>query len=214
MSEEPEPNYTQAAVIPVMESEVSALINQLPDFPGFSSRIWRETMCRKDGEYTEERVAMEIEYRITGGNTADSISRENYVDTLRNLWIEQGYEITRDGTSPDGEWFNLEARRDDGITLWYNVAHAVSLFVQSGCVPASDHSDIQYIPPSGGIVPGSSDDIMNRLQDEIQGYPEEPQDEAVSPFDESESASPAGMMPWSRESDNSDPGMNPYNDQL
>ena len=214
MNEEPEPKYTQAEVIPVMEAEITAITSQLPDFPGFSSRSWREAPCRKDGAYTDDRVSMEIDYRVKGGNAADSVARETYVDALRDLWAGQGYEITWDETSPDGEWFNLEARRDDGITLWYSVAHAVSLKVQSGCVPASDHSEIQYIPPSGGVVPGSEEDIMNRLEDEIQGYPEEPEEEAVSPFDESGSASPPGMVPWNREPDASGPGANPYNDQL
>ncbi|MDA1362675.1 hypothetical protein O1R50_23840 [Glycomyces luteolus] len=144
----------------------------------------------------------------------DSIARETYVDALRELWTDQGYEITWDYTSPDGEWFELEARRDDGITLWYSVAQAVSLKIQSGCVPASDHSEIQYIPPAGGVVPGSSDDVMNRLQDEIQGYPEEPQEEAASPSDESESPTANGMVPWAREPDSAEAGPNPYADHL
>jgi hypothetical protein len=214
MDEEPEPKYTQAEVIPVMEAEVTAITAQLPDFPGFSSRSWRETTCRKDGAYTEDRVGMEIDYRVTDGNTVDSIARKTYVDTLRELWTEQGYEITWDETSSDGEWFELEARRDDGITLWYSVAHAVSLKVQSGCVPASSHSEIQYIPPSGGVIPGSQDDIMDDLKDEIQGYPEEPQEEAVSPFEEAESPSANGMAPWSRDPDPIDSGPNSYDGQL
>jgi hypothetical protein len=214
MNEQPEPKHTQAEAIPVMEAEVAAIIGELPEFPGFSSRSWRETPCYKDGAYTEERVGMEIEYRIVDGNTAESLARVAYVDALRELWTEQGYEITWDEASPDGEWYNLEARRDDGVKLWYNVAHAVSLMVQSGCVPASDHSEIQYIPPSGGIIPGGPDDIMNKLKDEIQGYPEEPQEEAILPFEEAESSSPAGMVPWTREPGPAGTDVNPYGDQL
>jgi len=88
--------------------------------------------------------------------------------------------------------------------------HGVALKVQSGCGPASDHSEIQYLPPSGGVIPGSPDDSMNDFKDEIQGYPEEPQEEATSPFEESESSSPAGMAPWTRQPDPAESGSNSY----
>jgi hypothetical protein len=214
MDEEPEPKYSQAEAIPVMEAEVTAIIEQLPDFPGFAARSWVETPCFKDGAYTEDRVGMEIDYRFSGDSAADPLIRETYVDVLRDFWTEQGYEITMDEASATGKFYDLEARREDGVKLWYVVATGVALKVQSGCVPASDHSEIQYLPPSGGVVPGSPEDTMNDLKDEIQGYPEEPQEEAVSPFEESESPSANGMAPWSREPGPIDSGPTSYDGQL
>lgn len=214
MNEEPESKYTEAEVFAPMEAEVAAIIEVLPEFPGFNSRIWNETPCYKDGDYTEERVGVEITYSFDAVMSADTLTRETYVEVLRERWTEQRYEITWDESSETGKFYNLEARREDGIKLWYAVATGTSLTVQSGCVPASDHSDIQYIPPSGSIVPGSSHDIMNDLKGAIQGYPEKPQEEAVSPFEESESPSANGMVPWSREPEPQVARPNSYDGQL
>jgi hypothetical protein len=214
MNEEPEPEYSEAEVFAPMEAEVAEIIEALPDFPGFASRSWAETPCYKDGAYTEDRVGVEITYVFDGTAAVDPLIRETYVDELRERWTEQGYEITWDEASATGKFYELEARREDGIKLWYSVAHGVALKIQSGCVPASDHGEIQYIPPSGGVVPGSPEDIMNHLEEEIQGYPEEPQEEAVSPFDASESASPPGMVPWSRGPGPTDSGLSSYEGQL
>lgn len=212
--EPPESNYTQAEVYAPMEAEVAEIVAALPDFPGFFSRSWSSVGCSHNGQDNYDYINVEINYTFDEGTSQEPLVRQEYVDVLRDYWTENGYDIHHDETTPDGVDHSIEARRDDGINFWYWVTGMVALKVQSGCVPRSDHSEIQYIPPSGGIVPGGPLDIMNKLEDEIQGYPEAPQEEATSPFTESESPSPTGMVPWAREPDPIETGANPYEDQL
>lgn len=215
MNNEEEPPtsvYTEAEAFAPMEAEVAETVAALPDFPGFESRSWNELPCSHNGVDDEDYVNIEIRYGFDDADSATPLVRETFVDALRERWTELGYEIHRDNATPDGEHHAIEARRDDGINLWYRVATGVSLMVQSGCVPKSDPSEIQYIPPAGGLVPGSKWDTIDI--DGVQGLPEEPTEEAVSPFEESESASPAGMVPWNRDPDPADHRPSPYDGQL
>jgi hypothetical protein len=110
--------------------------------------------------------------------------REQYVDALREYWTGQGYTITTDDAveGPERTDRNLVAVRDDGISLWYAVGGYVGLFIGSGCVPVSDKSEIEYIPPTGGIEPGGKGDNVGEYFPE--GIPTSR--EAVAPFESPE----------------------------
>jgi hypothetical protein len=208
----PESVYTEAEAFAPMEAEVADIVAALPEFPGFESRSWNELPCAHNGVDDSDYVNIEIRYGFNDIESSSPTVRETYVDMLRERWNGQGYDIHRDQATPDGEHYALEARRDDGINLWYRVATGVTLLVQSGCVPKSDPGEIQYLPPAGGPVPGSEWDTIDI--DGVQGLPEAPSEEAVSSFSESESPSPAGMVPWNREADPSESGPSPYEGQL
>jgi hypothetical protein len=208
----PETAYNEAEAFAPMEAEVADTIAVLPEFPGFDSRSWNELPCSHNGIDDSDYVNIEIRYGFDDADSATPLVRETFVDVLRERWTELGYDIHRDEPSATGKYYALEARRDDGINLWYRVATGVTLLVQSGCVPKSDPGEIQYLPPAGGLVPGSEWDTIDI--DGVQGLPEAPSEEAVSPFSESESPSPAGMVPWNREADPSESGPSPYEGQL
>jgi hypothetical protein len=206
--EPPEATYTEAESFGPMEAEVAEIVAELPDFPGFNSRSWNELPCSHGGIDNAEYVNVEIRYGFDEAESATTTVRETYVSSLRERWTDLGYDIHRDEASGTGKFYSLEARRDDGINLWYSVATGVSLLVQSGCVPKSDPSEIEYIAPAGGLVPGSEWDTIDI--EGVQGVPEAPTEEAVSPFEESDSPSPTGMVPWAREPDPGETGPSPY----
>lgn len=197
--EPPESTYTEAEAFAPMESAATEAVAVLPDFPGFESRSWNELPCSHNGIDNSDYVNIEIRYGFNDADSMTPLVRETYVDSLREYWEIQGYEIHRDEPSGTGKYYSLEARREDGINLWYRVSGGVSLLIKSGCVPKSDGSEIQYIPPAGGLAPGSKWDTVDI--EGVQGVPEGPSEEATSPFEESESSSPAGMVPWAREPD-------------
>lgn len=207
--EPPESTYTQAEVYAPMEAEIAEIVQDLPDFPGFYSRTWSGLDCLHNGQADYDYINVEITYVFDEGTSLDPLVRQEYLDFLRSRWADQGYDVHRDEATPDGVNHSLEARRDDGINLWYRVAGLVGLTVQSGCVPVSDKSEIEYIQPAGGIEAGGPLDLVTTY------FPDGiPTSEAVSPFAESESASSAGMVPWVREPDPIGMGANPFDDQL
>lgn len=62
----------------------------------------------------------------------------------------------------------LSAQREDGISLGYAVGKYAGIIINSGCVPVSEPGEIDYIPPVGGIEPGSGQDNVDRyLPDSI-----------------------------------------------
>ncbi|WP_155829799.1 hypothetical protein [Glycomyces tenuis] len=200
MSEEPpESEYTQAEAYAPMEQAVVDTIAVLPDFPGFTARSWRELPCSHNGVDDPDYTNIEISYSFGKELSADPKVREDYIDVLREHWAELGYTTRTD--EGDGAGFHdLSVKREDGIALWYKVWDMVGLVVQSGCVPVSDKGEIEYIPPAGGIEPGSDGDIVEEYFPD--GIPtEETSDEAVAPFDHTTTAGLAGMVPWSREPD-------------
>lgn len=206
--EPPETVYTEAEAFAPMEAEVAEIAASLPDFPGFYTRSWNEMPCSHDGIDDEDYVNIEIRYGFDDADSATSNVRDTYVSKLRERWTDLGYDIHRDEPSPTGKNYSLEARRDDGINLWYSVATKVTLYVQSGCVTRSDPSEIAYIAPTGGVDAGSQRD--NIRIDGFEGMPEAPSETATAPFQESESPSPTGMVPWAREPDPSEKGPSPY----
>lgn len=214
MSEEPpESEYTQAEAYTPMEQAVVDTIAVLPDFPGFTFRGWYELPCSHNSVDDHDYTNIEISYNFSEELSEDSKIREQYVDVLREHWGELEY-TTRTDEGDDAGFYDLSVEREDGIALWYKVWGIAGLVVQSGCVPVSDKSEIEYIPPAGGIEPGSDGDGVEEYFPD--GIPtEETNDEAIAPFDHTTASGPAGTVPWNREPDDtSDPTLGRYDGML
>jgi hypothetical protein len=183
MSEQPPaPAYTQAEAYAPMEAAVADLVAALLGFPGFERRLWAKTPCSHDGTDDPRYTNVEIEYRFSQEDSRRSEVREHYADVLRDHWAGLGYEIiadrsiaARDRTDRD----LIAFRPADRVKLWYSVAYYVSIRIRSGCVPVSDLSEIAYVPPVGGIVPGGVKDQVGRYFPD--GIPVEPTDPFDSP---------------------------------
>ncbi|MCD0444380.1 hypothetical protein LO763_12175 [Glycomyces sp. A-F 0318] len=156
----PATDYTQAEAYEPMEQGVADLVEALPDFPGFERRSWNELPCSHGGLDDSDYTSIEIRYTFSEAVSATTQVREDYLDELRTYWSELGLDIHRDDASGTGKYHSIEARREDGINFYYSVGYQVGLMIQSGCVPRSDVSELTYIPPSGGIVPGSEQDTV------------------------------------------------------
>ncbi|WP_335989633.1 hypothetical protein [Glycomyces sp. MUSA5-2] len=181
MNQPPQSEYTQAEAYAPMETAASEAAAALPGFPGFHRRSWAELPCSHDGIDDPEHTTVEIRYEFSIEDSGTDSVRSEYVDVLRDLWTGQGNEVTEDSQTTRGERLDRElvAVRDDGINLWYSVTGIVVLFIQSGCVPVSDPSEIEYIPPVGGIEPGSENDLVGDYFPD--GIPTD-QAAAVDPF--------------------------------
>jgi hypothetical protein len=178
----PATTYTQAEAYEPMETAVADLVQALPDFPGFERRSWNEMPCSHGGVDDPDYTNIEIRYLFSDEVSATAQVREDYLDALRDYWGELGLDIHRDEASGTGKYHSIEARREDGINFYYRVANGVSLMIQSGCVPRSDVSELTYIPPSGGIVPGSEQDTVAHDSHYFpEGVPTD-QAAAVDPF--------------------------------
>jgi hypothetical protein len=184
-NEPPESSYTQAEAYAPMERGVADIVSVLPDFPGFVARSWDENPCSHEGIDDDRYTDIEITYAFGREHAQDSLIREVYVDVLRDHWRQLGYEIYLDETNSGGSRTDrsIAARRDDGVSFWYRAWGRTTLIVQSGCVPRSDKSEIDYIPPAGGVVPGGEGDGVNRYFPD--GIPvEDGSPSAIDPFDE------------------------------
>ncbi|MEU5872436.1 hypothetical protein AB0A73_12870 [Glycomyces sp. NPDC047369] len=181
MNHPPESEYTQAEAYAPMEAAAADAVLALPDFPGFDRRIWTELPCSHDGIDDPEYTSIEIDYEFTLEDSESELVRETYAESLRDHWTSLGYEITDEYETERGDRVDrgLVVQREDGIVLWYRVVGIVSLTVQSGCVPVSDPSEIEYLPPTGGIEPGSEDDLVGDYFPD--GIPTD-QAAAVDPF--------------------------------
>jgi hypothetical protein len=183
LNQPPESEYTQAEAYAPMEAAVADSIAVLPDFPGFGSRKWHENPCSHNGVDDPNYTNIEITYDFSEEISGSDLIREDYVAALREFWESQGYEITDDEerqreTRVDR---SLAAEREDGISLWYTVGRIAGLIVNSGCVPVSDLSELEYIPPVGGIEPGGDKDNVDRYFPD--GIPTD-QAAAIDPFAE------------------------------
>jgi hypothetical protein len=181
LNQPPESEYTQAEAYAPMEAAVAESIAVLPDFPGFGSRTWRENPCSHNGVDDPDYTNIEITYDFSEEVSQSDLLREDYVASLREFWKSQGYEITDDEerqreTRVDR---SLAAELGDGISLWYAVGRYAGFIINSGCVPVSDPGEIEYIPPVGGIEPGSDKDNVDRYFPD--GIPTD-QAAAIDPF--------------------------------
>ncbi len=177
----PESEYTQAEAYAPMEAAAADAVLALPDFPGFERRIWAELPCSHNGIDDSDYTSIEIDYEFSLENSGSDLVREAYTDALRDYWTSLGYEITDEYETERGDRVDrgLVVQREDGIVLWYRVVGIVSLTIQSGCVPVSDHGEIEYIPPTGGIEPGSENDLVEEYFPD--GIPTD-QAAAIDPF--------------------------------
>jgi hypothetical protein len=165
MDSPPETTYTQAEAYAPMEQAALEAVATLPEFPGFERRAWTELPCSHNGSDDQDYTNIEIQYSMTTGNSHLPRVREDYFDSLREYWISLGYEVTYEETDEKAEGRvdrDIAVKREDGITLWYRVWDGVSLLIQSGCVPVSELSELEYIPPAGGIEPGSDNDGVKK----------------------------------------------------
>ncbi|MCC3764609.1 hypothetical protein K3N28_16240 [Glycomyces sp. TRM65418] len=194
MDSPPESQYTQAEAYAPLEAAVADMVEVLPDFPGFERRLWRELACSHNGVDDPEYTNVELVYEFSVEDSATELVRERYVDALREHWTSLGYEITQDQRQELASGRvdrDLSADREDGVHLWYSAWGLVAVTVQSGCVPVSDHSDIEYIPPTGGIEPGGEGDLVGDYFPD--GIPTD-QAAAVDPFAATRAAS--GPVPF------------------
>jgi hypothetical protein len=194
MDSPPETTYTQAEAYAPMEEAAADVVAVLPDFPGFEKRVWTELPCNHDGKDDPDYTSIEIHYSMSIEDSGTAPAREEYVEVLREHWTGLGYEVTYDETDElaNGRTDrNLAAKREDGITLWYRVWGVVGLVIQSGCVPVSEVSEFEYIPPAGGIEPGGD---MDRVEEYFpDGIPTD-QAASIDPFAGTRAA--AGPIPF------------------
>ncbi|WP_156925877.1 hypothetical protein [Glycomyces arizonensis] len=164
VNQPPESEYTQAEAYAPMEAVAAEAIESLADFPGFEQRTWGEMPCSHNGIDDPDYTNIEIRYSFSAEVSGTDQVREAYVEELREYWTAQGYEITFEDESAhnDRQDRDLAVRTADGITLWYSVAGRVTFMIQSGCVPVSDPSEIEYVPPTGGLEPGGEGDKLDR----------------------------------------------------
>ncbi|THV42418.1 hypothetical protein [Glycomyces buryatensis] len=160
MDTPPKSEYTQAEAYGPMEATAADAVAALPDFPGFEQRSWDELPCTHNGQDDPDYTNIEIRYRLSAEDSESALVREQYVDVLRDHWTSLGYEITADSVTEKSERTDrlLGVELEHGISISYAVGRYGGLFVQSGCVPVSDLSEFEYIPPAGGIEPGSEGD--------------------------------------------------------
>jgi hypothetical protein len=175
--------YTAAGVVAPMEQVVADTVETLPNFPGFSERVWSFVGCSSSGAPSEDYVGIQITYEFSEALSKDPLTRETYLGPIRDDWNDRGYTITEDEALEDH--YILSASRTDGITMSYWVAAKVVLIVQSGCVDSDDVEEIPYIPPTGGIEPGSEADGVDRFFPD--GIPSE--DVSTEPADAASSES-------------------------
>jgi hypothetical protein len=215
----PERDFDQSTAWELLEAAAAEAIADLPNFPGFYQRGMNPLECSHAGAVDGEYINLELSYRFSVEDSGTELTRSDYLDLLRDRWSEAGYDIHRDRPSGTGKDHSLEARRPDGINYWYDVSGYVSLKVQSGCIKAVEGGD--YIPdcptPLGGVT--RENDLASKYCSDINTvYPEESPTEAIDPFatpsGESESPSPAGMVPWARQPDPAESGPSSYEGQL
>lgn len=185
MDTPPESEYKQAEVYAPAEAAVADLVNVLPDFPGFANRSWGEIPCSHNGVDDPNYTSVEIRYQFSAEDSATPLVNEEYVNLLREHWTSLGYEIARDdATEGDGGTYrDIKTVTDNGVSIWYSAAYLATFMVSfGGCVPVSDKGEIEYLPPAGGITPGSDGDRVGNYFPE--GIPTS--HEAVAPFDSPE----------------------------
>lgn len=197
MNTAPESEYTQAEAYEPMEAAVADAVEALSNFPGFGQRSWSELPCSRNGVDDSDYTSIEITYQFSSENSESELVRQGYVDELRDYWTSLGYEITSDESKERASGridHDLVAKRDDGITLWYSVWDISALIIQSGCVPVSDASEIEYIAPSGGIEPGGEGDLVAKDEDYFpDGIPTD-EAAAVDPFANTQAAASSAQF--------------------
>lgn len=180
MDAPPDSPYTQADVYAPAEAAVAAIVEVLPDFPGFERRSWGELPCSRNGIDDPNYTQVEVRYQFSKADSATPLVNERYVEELRERWTSLGWPILRDSAvdGASGVYRDLKTVTPDGVSVWYSAAFIATFMVGfGGCVPRSAPGDIPYIPPSGGVVPGGKGDKVSRY------FPGGIPIAAVDPFD-------------------------------
>lgn len=161
----PERDFDQAQAYPLLEEIVADTVETLPDFPGFYQRMYYPVEdCGHLGEAYKGWVAIEIAYGFSAEDSLTDTVRRDYTAILRDQWTEAGYEIHRDTIDPETGNGSLEAKRPDGINLWWGVHDGASLSLQTGCIPPTEGFEKpDYISPAGGVAP-ENDHAVNSMK--------------------------------------------------
>lgn len=199
----PEREFDESTALERMEEAAAEAIAELPDFPGFHVRTLMKLECTHDGEVDKSYVNYELGYQFSLEVSEEPQVRETYRELLRKQWDEAGYDIHRDTQmGDDPPHYALEARRPDGINLWYRVAGLTVLKIQSGCVEAVEGFYPECPDPLGGVTK-ENDRARNDCSTIETEYSEEPSetasDEALAPFE----GAPAATVPFT--ADTADP---------
>jgi hypothetical protein len=186
----PEREFDETTAWIRMEEAAAEAIAELPDFPGFEERRLLELSCSHDGQTDSDYTQLELTYAFSAEDSATDLVHEDYVNLLREQWTGAGYDVHRDeayGQNP--VFYDLEARRPDGINYWLIAANYTSLVIQSGCVKKSGAVP-ECPPPLGGVTP--ENDIAGRRA--CGGNYDEPTAEAdaIAPF----GGTPAAFIPF------------------
>lgn len=158
-----------------LEDALRETVEELPDFPGFEKRgIFRLDCAGND------KVVYEVHYAFSIETSQTSQVREEYPELLKQLWSEMGYEVHRDDVHEGLGWRDVEARRSDGVNLWYPAWDGVRLVAQSGCIDRVEDFEEPCIAPLGGVTE-ANDPTLKYCPD---GYKSTEKAEAVAPFED------------------------------
>lgn len=173
-------DFDQSAAWKYLEDALRDTVEKLPDFPGFEKRGIFRLDCADEGQ-----VIYEIHYAFTIDASQTPQVREEYPDLLKRLWEELGYEVHRDDVDEDLGWRDLEARRSDGVNLWYSSWELVSLVAQSGCIDRVEDFEEPCIAPLGGVT----EENDTALKDCPNGYKATQTADAIAPFEDGQTES-------------------------
>lgn len=167
-----------------MDEAVAETIAGLPDFPGFQTRTTLKLECAEEGY-----ESYEMNYTLPEDTIGDELVTQEYVEVLKEYWPSINYEVHDEREYPDGTPKALEARRADGINVWYsNMLGQIVIHSQAICVRAEGHAVCG--PPLGGVAPEN---------DNTKGCTVEPADwasEATDAASTTESATSEMMAPF------------------
>lgn len=158
----PERDFNQTQAYEILHDSFHENIEYMDDFPGFEIRRYSKLECESPDGTSTDFVRMEIAYVFSWEDSETEKVRDDYFEALKEAWDEAGYDIHRDDVRHEGDRKNLEAKRPDGVNYWYRVWDRVRLYVQSGCVQATEITE-PYIPPIDHVEP--KNDQMHKYKD-------------------------------------------------
>lgn len=190
----PDREFDQSEAWTRLEAAAAEAIEGLPDFPGFQERSLMVMGCGERDQYDVQWVSLELSYLFSEELSADPLTRETYLNLLREKWTDAGYDVHRDTkTSGEPPHYALEAMRPDGINYWYRAAGYTGLTLQSGCVKKVEDWAPECPEPLGGVA--AENDYTTQKYCTTEDSTTEEAD-AVAPFEGGHAAAPLGTIPW------------------